>query len=220
MSDIQLSSLGVLSVLPERALRLLETSSTTKSFDRGRAIFREGDVASELFVIRSGLVAIVNRSPAGRESLVARLEAGTLFGELPLFDGLPRSADAQALTATELTVLPYDRLRNVFDQEPRLLWEMLALLAGRLRAADEALADAAFLDVTGRTAKRVLDAAGSDETFSLGVTQEQLASMVGASRERVNRALATFTRLGWIESLDRGQYRMLDREALEHRANS
>lgn len=220
MSDIQLSSMGLLSVLPEATVTLLEASSSARTFGRGKAIFREGDPASELFVIRAGLVAIVNRSPGGRESLVARLEAGTLFGEMPLFDGLPRSADARALEETELTVLPYDRLRDVFDKEPRLLWEMLALLAGRLRAADEALADAAFLDVAGRTAKRLLDAAGRDTTFSLGVTQDQLASMVGASRERVNRALATFVRLGWIESLDRGRYRMLDREALEQRARS
>ena len=94
------------------------------------------------------------------------------------------------------------------------------MMATRLRAADEALADAAFLDVAGRTAKRVLEMAGTNEEFATRVTQEELASMVGASRERVNRALAEFIRMGWIELLDRGRYRVIDRSALERRAAS
>ncbi len=90
---------------------------------------------------------------------------------------------------------------------------MVALLAGRLRATDAALADAVFLDVTGRTAKRLLELAGAADEFVLPVTQEELAGMVGASRERVNKALAAFVRLGWLEQTDR-RYRILDRDQL------
>jgi len=82
---------------------------------------------------------------------------------------------------------------------------------------DGALADSVFLDVTGRTAKRLLElAAGADE-FVLPVTQEELAGMVGASRERVNKAISSFIRLGWIEQHDR-KYRVLKRDQLELRA--
>jgi CRP-like cAMP-binding protein len=98
-----------------------------------------------------------------------------------------------------------------------LLWSVVALLVRRLRSTDEALADSVFLDVPGRTAKRLLElAAGSDE-FVLPVTQEELAGMVGASRERVNKAISAFVRLKWLEQVDR-RYRILDREQMTRRA--
>ena len=87
------------------------------------------------------------------------------------------------------------------------------MLARRLRVTDEALADSVFLDVTGRTAKRLLEMAGDADEFVLPVTQEELAGMVGASRERVNKAIASFIRLGWIEQGDR-KYIITDREQL------
>jgi CRP-like cAMP-binding protein len=82
---------------------------------------------------------------------------------------------------------------------------------------DVALADTVFLDVTGRTAKRLVEMAGDDDEFNLPVTQEELAAMVGASRERVNKAIASFVRLGWIAQADR-RYRITDREQLERRS--
>jgi CRP-like cAMP-binding protein len=90
-------------------------------------------------------------------------------------------------------------------------------LALRLRNTDEALADSVFLDVTGRTAKRLLELAGDADEFSLPVTQEELAGMVGASRERVNKAIASFVKLGWIEQAER-RYRITNREELTKRA--
>ncbi|HEY2998515.1 MAG TPA: helix-turn-helix domain-containing protein, partial [Acidimicrobiales bacterium] len=89
--------------------------------------------------------------------------------------------------------------------------------AERLRNMDYVLADSVFLDVTGRTAKRLLEIAAGEDEFILPVTQEELASMVGASRERVNKAIASFVRLGWIEQSER-RYRITDREQLERRA--
>ena len=75
-----------------------------------------------------------------------------------------------------------------------------------------------LLDVPARTAKRLLEMAGGDDRFTLPVTQEELASMVGASRERVNKAIALFVRLGWLEVHGRNRYRMLDRDSMEARA--
>ena len=95
-------------------------------------------------------------------------------------------------------------MRAVLEARPEVLWVVVRLLARRLRATDEALADAVFLDVPGRTAKRLLELAGDADEFQLPVTQEELAGMVGASRERVNKALALFFRLGWVE-VDRPQ---------------
>ena len=113
----------------------------------------------------------------------------------------------------------FDAVRAVVDDNPSLLWDVTLILTRRLRATDEALADAMFLDVTGRTAKRLLQIAGSDNEFSLPVTQEELAAMVGASRERVNKAIATFVRLGWLQVSARTRYRILDRTELEARTH-
>ena len=116
-----------------------------------------------------------------------------------------------------MLAVPYAPVLTMFDQHPRLLWNVTRLLAQRLRAMDEALADSVFLDVTGRTAKRLLELADGSDQFILPVTQEELAGMVGASRERVNKAIASFIRLGWLEQRDR-QYRITQRDRLELRA--
>src|SRR5712691_2401855 len=92
-----------------------------------------------------------------------------------------------------------------------------ALTCG-LRATDAAVADAMFLDVTGRTAKRLLELAGGEADFRMPLTQEELAGMVGASRERVNKAIALFVKLGWLEISGRSRYRIVNREELEIRA--
>ena len=109
------------------------------------------------------------------------------------------------------------RYVELFEQQPALLWGTTAMLVGRLRAMDEALADSVFLDVTGRTAKRLLELAGEADEFYLPVTQEELAGMVGASRERVNKAISSFIRLGWLEQADR-HYQIVNRERLAQRS--
>ena len=155
----------------------------------------------------SGRIALANRSIDGRESVVALMEHGDVFGEMPLFDGLGRSTAARALEPSEVIAIPYTPIQEVYEGRPTLLWGVVALLSGRLRSMDAALADSVFLDVTGRTAKRLLEVAGDDDEFVLPVTQEELAGMVGASRERVNKAIAAFVRLGWIEQSER-RYRI------------
>ncbi|MEI7624089.1 MAG: Crp/Fnr family transcriptional regulator [Actinomycetes bacterium] len=188
-----------------------------RSFARGGVLFTENDAATELFVVVSGRVAIANRSIDGRESVVALMERGDLLGEMPLFDGLARSAEARALEPSEVVAIPYAPLRAIYDEQPELLWNVVEMLANRLRNTDGQLADSVFLDVTGRTAKRLLELAGEADEFSLPITQEELAGMVGASRERVNKAIASFVRLGWIEQSER-RYRITNREQLELRA--
>jgi CRP-like cAMP-binding protein len=134
-----------------------------------------------------------------------------------LFLDVGRTAEARALEPGDVLAIPYAPVRAVYQQRPELLWGVVALLAGRVHNMDGALADAVFLDVTGRTAKRLLDMAGDADEFTIPVTQEELAGMVGASRERVNKAIAQFVKLGWIEQSDR-RYRITNRQQLEIRA--
>jgi CRP-like cAMP-binding protein len=203
--------------LSEEDLAFLLPTCTIRSLRRGDLLFEEGDDCSELFIVSSGLVAISKKSLDGRESVVALMERGELFGEMGMLDGLGRSAEARALEPSEVIAIPYAPVRQLFEERPALLWGTTAMLVGRLRAMDEALADSVFLDVTGRTAKRLLELAGPADEFYLPVTQEELAGMVGASRERVNKAISSFIRLGWLEQSDR-QYRIMNRERLAQRS--
>ncbi len=164
--------------------------------ERNFVVFEEEDEANEMFVVRSGRVAVGRRSIDGRESLVALMEQGDLFGEMSLFDEGTRSASARALEHSRILGIPYGVVREALDDRPELLWQVVRLLAERLRYTDSALADAVFLDVTGRTAKRLLELAGDADDFQLPITQEELAGLVGASRERVNKSIAAFIRLG------------------------
>ena len=111
----------------------------------------------------------------------------------------------------------FDDVRELINTRPQVLWTVVQILARRLRVTDEALSDAMFLDVTGRTAKRLLELAGNDDEFQIPLTQEELAGMVGASRERVNKAIAMFVKLGWLQTSGRSHYRILDRAELEAR---
>lgn len=212
-----LRSVELFQDLDDASLQQLAAVSERRRLQRGDVLFSENDQSNELFVVLAGRLAMVNRSIDGRESVVALMEPGDLFGEMPLFDGLARSTDGRALESSEVLAIPYEPVRVLYDEQPKLLWRAVQLLTGRLRVMDGVLADSVFLDVTGRTAKRLLEIAGESDDFSLPVTQEELAGMVGASRERVNKAIASFVKLGWIEQRDR-RYHILNRDQLELRA--
>ena len=203
--------------LSETELAAIADAAEQREVHRGDVIFAEGDEPNELFVVASGRIAIANKSVDGRESVVALIERGDVFGEMGLFEGLGRSAEARALEPSEVIAIGFEPLQAIYEARPALLWGVVSLLAGRIRSMDGALADSVFLDVTGRTAKRLLELAGEADEFVLPVTQEELAAMVGASRERVNKAISAFVRLGWIEQSER-RYRITNRDQLSLRS--
>ena len=218
MVDIDLlQDVQLLDELTDDEMARVAASAVTARYLRNDVVFAEGDEPDRLCVVASGRIAIAKKSIDGRESMYALMERGDVFGEIGLFDGLGRSAEARALEPCELVELPYAPLKAVYESRPDLLWGVVKLLADRLRNTDSALADSVFLDVTGRTAKRLLELAGEADEFALPITQEELAGMVGASRERVNKAIASFVRLRWIEQQDRRD-RITNREELERRA--
>ena len=199
-------------------LDTLAAAGAERRLVRGDVLFDEGDPPDALYVVTGGRLAIAIANPIDRrESVVALMEPGDLFGEMGMLDDQPRSAMARALEPSTVLEIPFAPVLEMFDEQPKLLWNVTRLLAQRLRVMDEALADSVFLDVTGRTAKRILELADGSDQFTLPVTQEELAGMVGASRERVNKAIASFIRLGWLDQRDR-QYTITQRDRLELRA--
>ena len=212
-----IASADLFAGLEPDALTPIAAASEHRDLRRGDVLFLEGDEPDDLYIVTNGRIAISNRSPDGRESVVALMEPGDLFGEMPLFDKHGRSAGARALEVSSVVVVPYGPVRQLYEDNPSLLWRVVDMLTTRLRNMDLALADSVFLDVTGRTAKRLLELAGESDRFELPITQEELAGMVGASRERVNKAIASFIKLGWLDQIDR-TYVITDRQQLEIRA--
>jgi CRP/FNR family transcriptional regulator, cyclic AMP receptor protein len=203
---------------PPEALAAVSAAGEERQLIRGDVLFNEGDPPDSLYLVIRGRIAIAIANPIDRrESVVALMEPDDLFGEMSMLDNGPRSAMARALEPTTVLAIPFEPILTMFDQHPKLLWNVTRMLAQRIRVTDEALADSVFLDVTGRTAKRLLELADGSDQFTLPVTQEELAGMVGASRERVNKAIASFIRLGWLEQQDR-TYRITQRDRLELRA--
>ncbi len=203
--------------LTDDELDSIVASASTRELRRGDVLFAEGDESNEVFVVDDGRIAMTQRSIDGRESVIALMERGDLFGEMPLFDGLGRSTEARALEPSSVTIIGYGPVRSLYESRPQLLWSVVEMLSNRLRSTDAALADSVFLDVTGRTAKRLLEVGGDEDDFVLPVTPEELAGMVGASRERVNKAIASFVKLGWLDQRDR-RYQITDREQLTRRS--
>jgi CRP/FNR family cyclic AMP-dependent transcriptional regulator len=200
------------------ALSAIAAAGREQHLIRGDVLFNEGDPPEAVYLVLRGRVAIALANPIDRrESVIALMELGDLFGDMGMLDGGPRSAMARALEPTTVLAIPYEPILQLFNEQPRLLWNVTRLLAQRIRVTDEALADSVFLDVTGRTAKRLLELANGSDSFTLPITQEELAGMVGASRERVNKAIASFIRLGWLEQHER-TYRIVQRDRLELRA--
>lgn len=200
------------------ALRAVAAAGHERHLIRGDVLFNEGDPPEALYLVLRGRLAIAIANPIDRrESVVALMEPDDLFGEMGMLDDGPRSAMARALEPTTVFEIPFAPVLQMFEEHPKLLWNVTRLLAQRIRVTDEALADSVFLDVTGRTAKRLLELADGADEFTLPVTQEELAGMVGASRERVNKAIASFIRLGWLEQHDR-TYKIVQRDRLELRA--
>jgi CRP-like cAMP-binding protein len=190
----------------------------------GQLIFAEGEPGDRLYVIESGKVKISHRAPDGRENLQTVLGPPEMFGELAVYDPGPRTSSATAITQVQTMALDRAGLRGCIADHPEVAEQLLRVLARRVRRTIENWADLLFTDVPGRLAKQLLQLAqqfGNQQhgamQVSHGLTQDELAQLVGASRENVNKALADFARRGWIR-LEGKSMLILDSERLMRRA--
>ena len=212
------------SALDADAAAALRASMVEVVLEKGDVVFAEGEPGDRLYLVIEGKIKLGHTSSDGRESLLAVLGPGEMFGELSLFDPGERRATATALTDATVAGLGRPALRPWLTGRPEVAETLLTALAQRLRRANEAMADLVFSDVPGRVAKALLDLGQkfgeeSDEGLAVkhDLTQEELAQLVGASRETVNKALADFAARGWIE-LESRSVVIIDPERLRRRA--
>lgn len=210
--------------LDPEAAAALRTSMDEVRLHKGDVLFHEGESGDRLYVVTDGKIKLGQTSADGRESLLAILGPGELLGELSLFDPGPRTATATGLTDTTLMGLGHQALRPWLAGRPEVAEALLKALAQRLRRTNEQMADLVFSDVPGRVAKTLLELGekfgrplpdGVHVTHDM--TQEELAQLVGASRETVNKALADFAARGWIR-LESRSVVLLEPTRLDRRA--
>ncbi|HKS52509.1 MAG TPA: Crp/Fnr family transcriptional regulator [Pseudonocardiaceae bacterium] len=200
-----LARAGIFQGVDPSAVQDLRTALEPVSFPRAHVIFSEGELGDRLYIILSGKVKIGRRSPDGRENLLAVFGPSDMFGELSIFDPGPRTSTATTVTEVHAVTMDRTALREWITKRPEIAEQLLRVIARRLRRTNNMLADLIFTDVPGRVAKALLQLAhdfGTQEGGTLRVThdltQEEIAQLVGASRETVNKALADFAHRGWL----------------------
>jgi CRP/FNR family cyclic AMP-dependent transcriptional regulator len=174
----------------------------TKSVKRGTNICAKGDPGTSLFAIGSGTVRISVPSVEGKDAVVNVLRKGSIFGEIALLDGRPRTADATASTDCELYVIERRDFLPVMREEPEIALRIIEILCSRVRRTTEQAEEVMFLDLPSRLAKalmRLLEegVAGSQER-RISITQKDLGNIIGMSRESTNKQLRLWEDKNWV----------------------
>lgn len=192
--------------LEEEDLESLISVATRRKYPKDGVIFFEHDVGDALFLILSGRVKVTILSDDGREIILAMLSDGDFFGEMSLLDNEPRSATAIALQETEMVVLHQRDFLSIVEKRPRVLINLLSVLSSRLRKANQQIGNLALHDVYGRVARILLEMASEDGTRQPDgrvafrrPTHQEIANMIGATRETVSRMISDLHRQGFIE---------------------
>ena len=192
--------------LAQEDLERLADRAIERHFKKGQLIFHEGDPGEALYVVAEGHVKVFVTSEDGEAMVLVTLSPSEVFGELAVVDGGPRSASAEALEPTTLLTLTRPTFIEVLGENKRVMDATLSYLGNLLRRLTEQTSDLVFLDLHGRVAKLLLtfgEERGEQNEqgtmLQLGLTQTDIASMVGGSRQSVNQVLRSFERRGYVE---------------------
>jgi len=221
MSYVELlSQVPMFSHLGEAELQQLSSHLQPRQYSRGEIIFHQGDVGMALFIVRKGEVTIRLSSTEGKEIILALLRRGDAFGELSLLDGELRSTDAVAREEASLLALQQVDFRRFLAERPSVVPHLMANLSRMVRRVTQVVHDSSFLDARARLARVLLDLAQSQgRTQNKGVlitsqiTQAELASLCGLTRESTNKWLRFYAREGLL-SYEGGHITLLEPESL------
>jgi CRP/FNR family transcriptional regulator, cyclic AMP receptor protein len=210
--------------LPAASLDRIVGLATQRSFRAGEIVFSQGDPGDALYAVVSGRIRISSGTAEGREISLNIMEPGETLGEIALLDGGTRTATATATEPSELVSIRRDHFVALLEREPRVALELLKLCGERLRWTSGLVEDAALLDAPARLAKRLLSLGElhgrrSNSGITLKISQEDLATFLGVSRQVVNQYLQGWKARGWV-ALGRGAVTVRDPDALRHAARS
>jgi CRP/FNR family cyclic AMP-dependent transcriptional regulator len=202
VSTLLLRNVPLFSVLPENQLALLTGVVSRKSFPRATTIIAAGDVTESLYVVISGRMNVMMSDDEGREVILAILGTGEYFGEMGLVDDSPRSASVVALEACELLTLSKRDFKNCLNDNFEMAMTVMRGLVKRLREADKKIGSLALMDVYGRVARLLLEMAETidgQKVVTKKLAKQDIAKMIGASREMVSRVMKDLQTGGFIE---------------------
>jgi len=199
----------VFAPLGQRERLELAARMRSKHFQRNEVIFHRDDAAGHVYLIASGTVKVSVPEEGGQEVVIALHRGGDVFGEISLFDEGARSATVTAMTETLTFALANRDFMDVLRGNADAMRQLLALLATRIRRSTGHIEDLVFLDLPGRVAKLLIDQSELFGSNVVALTQEDLASFVGATRVAVNRVLVDLERHGSVK-LGRGQVEIID----------
>ena len=202
---------------PEQAEGLAGAVSK-KSFKRGEVLVEQGRKCNALYIILVGRTRVLMTDNNGREVILATLSSGDYVGEMSLIDNEPHSATVVADQEVDVLVLGRDNFLRCLNENMEMAHAVMRVLVQRLRKASENISSLALVGVYGRVAKVLLDSAVADETDTLVIrekmTRQDIAKMVGASREMVSRVMKDFEEQGFIQLLEGGMVRVFERRML------
>src|SRR5258705_834144 len=187
--------------LSESEIELVRSLSAEKHYPKNAVVLTEGEMGDSLFMIQSGKVKVFIGDQEGREMILKILGPGDFFGDMSMIDKQPRSASVTTLESSVFLVLSHAAFEKCVEKIPRIANMVMRVLAQRVREADRKIGTLAMMDVYGRVASTLLELAVNDNgkmVVGEKLSQQDLANMVGASREMVNRILKDLAERGFI----------------------
>ncbi len=200
--------------LSDHELEVVRAVATEKSYPKNAVVLTEGEMGDSLFMIQSGKVKVFIGDEDGREIILKILGPGDFFGEMSMIDKQPRSASVTTIEPASFMVLSHAAFERCVEQAPRIANMVMRVLATRVREADRKIGTLALMDVYGRVASTLLElSVYSNGKLMVGekLSQQDLANMVGASREMVNRLLKDLSERGFI-SIESKSITIINRE--------
>ena len=199
----------------EEVLRTLLARARIVKVQRGEVLFLRGEPCHGLHVVLDGAIRVYNSSSSGREQVIGVERAGSVIGELPLFDGGNQPYSAEAMSPSRLLFIPREHFLTVIHAHPELMQAALRALAIRVRRLLHLVEELSLHEVPERVARYLLALAKErGACFTLDYTHAELAAQLGTVREMVTRTLNRFRKAGWISMQD-GKITVLDRDALQ-----
>lgn len=185
-----LGKVSLFANIPQEQIEVLEALCVSRRYAKNTMLFMEGDENNQLFVIRSGKVSVFVQGEEGKQLILNYMSEGEYFGELSLIDSQPRSASIMTVTDCEFLTMSRDKFQEFISKSPELCMSLMQELAARIRQLTQSVKDLALLDVYGRVAHTLEKMCDEEKIIrDPKPTHQDIANMVGSSREMVSRIM-------------------------------